>query len=98
MSLSNSVSELFTKFVGCCSFIQVTICMKHYPSLMLEYNSGWFLCVLKSAVFIYCLCIFYLINHHGNLTDETFVITLYFPSEHIDIPGNVSAFTEEYFF
>ena len=59
---------------------------------MLEYNSGWFLCVLRSAVFIY-----YLINHHRILTDETFVITVHFPSEHIlDIPGNVSAFTEEY--
>jgi len=73
--------------------------MKHYPSLKLEYNSGWFLCVLKSAVFIYCLCIFYLINRHRILIDENFVITLYFSSDHIlDIPGNVYAFTEEYFF
>jgi hypothetical protein len=33
------------------------------------------LCV-KSAVFIYCLCFFNLINHHRIVTDETFAITL----------------------
>jgi hypothetical protein len=53
--------------------------MKHGPSLMLEYGSGQFLCVLRVlCLFIVCV-FFYLINHHRILTDEAFVITLYFP-------------------